>query len=391
MLLTQVLPYPPDSGPKIKTLNVIKYLAQHHEIHLVSFVRGDQSADVQRLRAYCQTINTVPMIRSTLRDGWAMIRSLFSDQPWVMVRDDVKEMHQLINRLCAENTFDIIHADQMNMGQYAYCLSGHKSILDTHNALWLLYKRLWQNMKPGIRKWFLGRDWRLLKRYEAHQCQEFDYVLAVSQEDRTALEEAAGHPLEITVIPIAVDTDEIKPVTRGSDADHILYLGTMYWPPNIDGVNWFTQEVMPLLRAQRPALVFDVVGSHPPKELLELNRPGTGLNVTGYVKDVTPYLQKAGLMICPLRAGGGMRVKILEALAQGLPVVSTTIGCEGIAVTPGQDVLIADTPQDFAGAVLRILEERSLADELAKNGRKLIEDKYDYRKACIPLDQMYQS
>lgn len=389
LLLTQVLPYPPDSGPKIKTWNVIKYLAQKHDITLVSFVRGDQTADVQRLRAYCRSIHTVQMVRNPLRDGWAMIRSLFSDQPWVMTRDDINRMHQLVSRLCHETSYDIVHADQLNMGQYASRLPGTRKILDTHNALWLLYKRLWQTLKPGPKKWLLGRDWQLLRRYEARLCQEFDHVLAVSEEDRAALIDAVGRPLEITVIPIAIDTDELKPVTRSPGTDHILYMGTMYWPPNIDGVFWFIREVWPLIRAQRPNLIFDVVGARPPQELLELSKPETGINVTGYVKDTSPYLEKAGLMIVPLRAGGGMRVKILEALALGLPVVSTTLGCEGIALENGYHTLIADTPLEFARATLQLLDNQALADELGRNGRNLIETSYDYRIACSPLDKIY--
>jgi len=390
LLLTQVLPYPPDSGPKIKTLNVIKYLAQQHEVTLVSFVRGDQTADVQHLRAYCRSIHTVPMVRNPLRDGWALIRSLFSGQPWMMLRDDVKEMHQLIHRLAAETSFDVVHADQLNMGQYAFPLSGPRKVLDTHNALWLLYKRLWQTMGAGPKKWLLGRDWRLLKRYEAWICQIFDHVMAVSEEDQAALQEAAGRPLDITTIPIAVDTDELRPINRPPDADHILYMGTMYWPPNIDGVFWFIREVFPLLRSQRPNLIFDVVGARPPQELVELSKPETGINVTGYVKDTAPYLEKAGVMIVPLRAGGGMRVKILEALAFSLPVVSTTLGCEGIALEHGRHILLADTPEEFAQAILHLLDNRLLADELGRNGRNQIESIYDYHVACLPLDKIYQ-
>lgn len=390
LLLTQVLPFPPDSGPKIKTLNVIKYLAQQHDITLVSFVRGDQTTDVQELRTYCRSIHTVQMVRNPLRDGWALIKSLFSDDPWVMVRDDIREMHQLIARLSNESSYDIVHADQLNMGQYALRLTGMRKILDTHNALWLLYKRLWQTMKTGPRKFLLGRDWKLLRRYEARLCQEFDHVLAVSEEDRAALINAVGQPVDITVIPIAIDTDALKPVTRGRDSDHILYMGTMYWPPNIDGVSWFIHEVWPLIRAQRPNLIFDVVGARPPQEFLEFNKLDTGIHVTGYVKDTAPYLKKAGLMIVPLRAGGGMRVKILEALALGLPVVSTSLGCEGIALENGQHVLIADTPSEFARAILQLLDNHALADELGRNGRNLIETSYDYRIACSPLDKVYK-
>lgn len=391
LLLTQVLPYPPDSGPKVKTWNVLKYLTQHHEVTLVSFVRGDQSAEVKHLQQYCRAVHTVPMERNVLLDGQAMIRSLLNGQPWMMVRDDRAAMCQLVDRLAAANNFDVAHADQLNMAQYAARVPGARKILDAHNALWLLYQRLWQTMGSGPKKWLLGRDWRLLKQYEGRLCREFDAVLAVSEEDKAALHEAIGpgSKVEITIIPIAVDTDEVAPVTRQPGADHILHIGTMYWPPNVDGILWFIRQVYPHIRARRPQTIFDVVGARPPQEILDLSGNGTGINVTGYVPDPAPYRQQAGLMVVPLRAGGGMRVKILEALAQGLPIVSTTLGCEGIAVTHGQNILIADTPHEFAQAVLRLLDNPQLAAELGCNGRRLAEQLYDYRQVCLPLETIY--
>ncbi len=390
LLLTQVLPYPPDSGPKVKTWNVLKFLAQHHEVTLVSFVRGDQSAEIKQLESYCHTVNTVPMERGVQHDGMAMVRSLLSGQPWMMLRDDRAAMRQLVARLAREQRFDIAHADQLNMAQYAALVPGARKVLDAHNALWLLYQRLWQTMGPGPKKWLLGRDWQLLKKYEAQVCREFDAVLAVSEEDKGALEEAIGGVADITVIPITVDTDEVRSVTRQAGANHILHIGTMYWPPNIDGILWFVHQVYPLIRAKRPNVIFDVVGARPSQEILDLGGNGTGINVTGYVEDPTTYLEQAGVMVVPLRAGGGMRVKILNALAQGLPIVSTRLGCEGIAVTPGQDIFIADTPQDFAEAVLQLLDNSDNATRLGNNGRRLIERQYDYRQACLPLETVYQ-
>lgn len=399
LLLTQVLPYPPDSGPKVKTWNVLKYLAQYHEVTLVSFVRGDQSAEVKHLQKYCQAVHTVPMERGLLSDGLAMLRSLLSGQPWMMLRDDRAAMRQLIDRLAAETGFDIAHADQLNMAQYAARVPTARKVLDAHNALWLLYQRLWQTMSSGPKKWLLGRDWRLLKNYEGRICQEFDGVLAVSEEDKTALEEAISNverstfnvqrEKEITVIPIAVDTDEVALVARHSNADHILHIGTMYWPPNIDGILWFSREIYPHIRAKHPHIIFDVVGARPPQEIVDLGGNGSGINVTGYVTDPTPYRQQAGVMVVPLRAGGGMRVKILEALAQGLPIVSTTLGCEGIAVTHGQNILIADTPHEFATAVLHLLDNPETAAQLGQNGRRLAEQVYDYRQVCRPLEAVY--
>jgi glycosyltransferase involved in cell wall biosynthesis len=309
----------------------------------------------------------------------------------MMIRDDRAAMRELVDRLAVENHFDIAHADQLNMAQYAARVAGAGKILDAHNALWLLYQRLWQTMRPGPRKWLLNRDWRLLKQYEGRLCREFEAVLAVSEEDKAALNEAIGPDSnkDITVIPSAVDTDEVALVDRLAEADHILHIGTMYWPPNIDGILWFIQQVYPHIRTKRPNTIFDVVGARPPQEILDLNGNGTGVNVTGYVADPTSYRQQAGVMVVPLRAGGGMRVKILEALAQGLPIVSTTLGCEGIAVTHGHDILIADTPHEFAHAVLRLLDDPQFAAQLGNNGRQLAEQRYDYRQACKPLEIVY--
>jgi glycosyltransferase involved in cell wall biosynthesis len=298
-------------------------------------------------------------------------------------------MRDLVDRLALETDFDIAHADQMNMAQYAARVPGALKILDAHNALWLLYKRLWRTMESGPRKWLLGRDYRLLKRYEGRVCREFDAVLAVSGEDKIALEEAAGRSLDATVVPIAIDVDEVKVVQRDAEPRHILHIGTMYWPPNVDAVTWFVQKIYPLIREQRPDAQFDVVGSRPPTELLTFNGTGQGINVTGYVEDPTPYQQRAAVMIVPLLAGGGMRVKILNALAEGIPVVSTTLGCEGIKVTPGHDILVGDTPEAFAAQVLQVLGDPGLGRQLAANGRRLAQEMYDYRNACRPLEDVY--
>ncbi|NMC11953.1 MAG: glycosyltransferase [Chloroflexi bacterium] len=392
LLLTQVLPYPPDSGPKVKTWNVIKYLAARHSLTLVSFVRGDQSRDIHVLSRYCR-VYTTPMVRGMIPDAAAMLRSLLSGQPWMMVRDDRSAMRRLIDSITSRENFDLVHADQLNMAQYAWQVQNARRVLDAHNALWLLYKRLWETMPQGPRRWILGRDWQLLKQYEGRICLDFDGILSVSHEDKAALQQAmhsAGQKTKpVTVIPIAVDTDETEYITRDNDASHILHIGTMYWQPNIDAVLWFINQVFPLIKAEKPAVQFDVLGTRPPQELLSLNENGSGINVTGYVADPTTYLKKTGVMVVPLLAGGGMRVKILTALAQGLPIVTTSLGCEGIAVEPGVHLLIADNPHNFAQAVLHLLNHPDFATELGRNGRKLIIEKYDYRQACQPLDAVY--
>lgn len=401
-----MLPYPPDSGPKVKTFYVLKYLAQHHEVTLISFVRGDQSEHIEELKKYCRTIYTAPMRRSWLQNFVALIRSLAGREPWMMVRDDVKEMRQLVDHVAALDKFDVVHADQLNMAQYGQRVQGAKKVLDAHNALWVLYQRLASTMKPGIQKWLLERDWRLLKKYEGRICREFDHVLTVSEEDKVSLGESllstfSSNKIPSTlgdvwheklhVIPIAVDTDELQPVMREKKADHIVHIGTMYWPPNIDGIMWFLEKVFPIILDKRPETVFDIIGARPPQNLLNYAKSHPEINVTGYVVDPTSLLQKAAVMVVPLRAGGGMRVKILNALSQGLPIVSTTLGSEGILVEHGKHVLIADEPADFADATLKLLNNPEIASDLGKNGRALIQERYDYRSACATLERIYSA
>jgi len=155
-------------------------------------------------------------------------------------------------------------------------------------------------------------------------------------------------------------------------------------------VLWFLREVYPIIRRARPDVQFDIVGARPPKEITESGRSQEGVTVTGYVKEPVEYLKKTGVMVVPLLAGGGMRVKILEALAEGLPIVTTSIGCEGIAVENGRHLLVADSPQDFAQATLRLLGDRAFANTLAHNGRELIEKSYDYHLAYRPVDLVYE-
>jgi glycosyltransferase involved in cell wall biosynthesis len=168
----------------------------------------------------------------------------------------------------------------------------------------------------------------------------------------------------------------------------MLSMATMYWPPNIDGVLGFAREVLPLIRHDEPDAPFYIVGARPPDEVRALMIDAT-IEVTGYVDDPMPYLESSALMVVPLRAGGGMRVKILEALARGIPVVSTTIGAEGIDVTPGEHLLIADEPADFAAAVVRLLRDRVFADQLAANGHRHAIGRYDWRAVCPAVEPVY--
>ena len=389
LLLSQVLPYPADSGPKAKTLSVLKYLAADHDVTLVSFVRDDPPEYVTALRRWCRAVHTVPIARRASAEIMAMLRSVRTAQPWMMLRDERSSMQNLVDQLASEQKFDVVYADQLNMAQYALRVSDGTHVLDLHNALWLLYERLAATMPYGLRRAVLGREWRLLREYEGAMCGRFEHVLVVSEEDRRALQQAIGAEVSVLrVIPIALDADDVQPLVRDRTAERILHVGTMYWPPNIDGVQWFLREVLPIVRRMRPDAAFDCVGARPPASLLASVADDPNVHITGYVEDVSPFLRSAGVMIVPLRAGGGMRVKILHALARGMPIVTTSLGCEGIALTHGRDALIADRPVDFAAAIETVLGDRVLAARLGRNARTLFEERYDYRVALRALDDV---
>lgn len=390
LLLTQVLPYPPDSGPKAKTYNVVKFLAKRHAVTLVSFTRDtDKPEHIRHLETLCEKVVTVPITRSPLRDLFYLVVSLLKNQPWMMLRDERPEMRAALRELAAGPHFDIVQADQLNMGQYALPFTNSRRVLDLHNALWVLYKRLAETLpvtKPM--KYILMRDWRLLKRYEGDLCRAFEAVTAVSEEDKRALIEAGARP-EMTVIPIAIDVDEQPLIDRQPSGPHIVHIGTMYWPPNIEGITWFLDEIYPRIKARVPDVRCTLIGARPPESIKSREKTDPSLKVTGYVEDPLPYLRDASMMVVPLKAGGGMRVKILNALSQGLPMVSTTVGCEGIAVQHERDILVADSPEDFAEQTIRLLTDAALNQRITEAGRRTAVEVYDYRQACLPLEAIY--
>ncbi|MFV9504556.1 MAG: glycosyltransferase family 4 protein [Oscillochloridaceae bacterium umkhey_bin13] len=393
LLLTLVAPYPPDSGPKVKTYNLLQYLGRHHEVTLVALVRSAQEqAHAEQLRGLCHAVYTVPFRRSRWRDLGYFMASLLSGTSFLMRRDESPALRQLLADLTARESFDLIHPDQLNMAQFAVDLPGAR-VLDQHNAVWTIVARMAANEPWLPKRMLLDLEARRLRRYEAAICARFDALLAVSEPDLHFLQLAAaeiGVSLPpTTVVPIAVDARAAPPITRIDQPLTILSMATMFWPPNVDGVLWFANEVYPLVQREIPAVRFAIVGARPPAQVRRLAERDPSIAVTGYVDDPQPYLEQAAALIVPVRAGGGMRVKILEALARGLPIVSTTIGYEGIDLHPGEHLLVGDTPQAFAAALIAILRDPALGRQLAAAGRRIAEDHYDWRVVNPQVDAAY--
>ena len=391
LLLTQVVPFPPDSGPKIKTHNVLRYLAQHHEVHLVSFARSAvEEQHAQTLLRYCSTVSTVRLHRSRTRDALCLASSLIRGRSFLIARDNSAAMRKVIRDLVARQQFDAVHADQLSMAQFAEHLPVPLRVLDEHNAVWTIVKRAAAREAWGPSRMLAEVEWRRLRAYEGDVCGRFDRVTVVSEEDGQALDRATGRVLTTFTIPIAVDVDEFAFAPRTAQSRHVVSVATMFYPPNVEGVYWFATEVFPRVRASLPDVEFRIVGSRPPNSIRKLATPDSGISVLGYIAELEPVLAECAVMIVPVHSGSGMRVKILEAFARGVPVVSTTIGVEGIEAQPDQHLLVADEPEDFAQAVIRLVTRADEAARLARAGRALVEARYDWRTALTGLDSIYK-
>jgi glycosyltransferase involved in cell wall biosynthesis len=286
------------------------------------------------------------------------------------------------------------------MAQFALPFAKHEQglpglIFDAHNAVWTITKRLSQSM-PFYLRLPLALETNRIKRYEGKIIRDFHATLTVTELDRQALMQAtpitnSASRSPITVIPIAVDTLAIQPIERRADSLNIVTLGTLYYPPNADGIRWFIKEVFSLIRSKMPDVKLTIIGKNPPKDFFRLaNEPNSGIFITGFVPDLDPYFKDSTVAVIPVRAGGGMRVRILEAFARAVPVVTTTVGLEGIQAHPGRDVLVADHPAEFADAVIRILNDKVLQTQLATNGRCLVESNYDWQVVLKDLDDVYR-
>ena len=405
LFLTQIVPFPPDAGPKVKTYHVIRALAgQGHSVTLVSFVRPEEVRHIPALREFCEAVHTVPIHRSRIADVGYMIRSYLTGRPFLIERDDVRPMQEMVNRLVREEDFQFIHADQLTMVQFAirgasaYPDKKPKVIFDAHNAVWTIVERMKDNA-PIFLKPVLAVEARRVKQYEGGLLRTVDHVLAVTEIDRNLLEDALhfskmnhhDRVSPMTVIPIAVDTQKLRTINRRVGSKNIVTLGTLHYPPNADGIRWFLNDVFPLVRKGVPDATLTIIGKNPPQDFVEQAEENPGIiKVTGYVDDLVPYLEESALMVVPVRAGGGMRVRILEAFAYAMPVVTTTVGLEGIQGTPDHDVIVADTPADFADRTIELLQNPSLQEKLSTNGRELALKKYDWQAVLSAMRPIYE-
>lgn len=395
LYLTQVLPYPLNTGARVRQYYVLRHLARKHEVTLVSFVRDDdQPEHVAHLKTVCRAVHTVPMVRSRWRDGRAALQGVLTRSPIVIARDEIAPMQQTIARLMASESFSVVHADQVSMSKYGLIGRGNHRVLDLHNAMYLVTERLAAYETNPLKRLIYQREARALARYEAELCAKYDHVTFVTDEDRALIEQQIARwnvrvpDQRLTTIPICIDPSDKQLIQPIAQPRRVTAMGVMFWPPNAEGVLWFAQEIWPSIHARQPQLTFTIVGKNPPEYLTQLHGTNS-IEVLGFVPEVESILAETAAFVVPLRAGGGMRVKILDTWCWGMPIVSTRIGAEGIEIRDGENILIADEPEAFGAAVLRAVTDPELNRSLRGNGRRWVEEKYDWKTIYEAWDTVY--
>jgi glycosyltransferase involved in cell wall biosynthesis len=417
LFLTQVLPYPLDAGPKVRAYYTLCHLARRHAVSLLSFVRpSDPPSAVEHLRGICETVETINIRRGRMRDAWHLARSLVGNTPFLIERDRNAEMVRSIrarfrSEWAAEGRsaksagaagVDVVHADQLWMAPYgllAARVAGADRrpavVLDQHNAVFQVPDRLARHEVNPLKRAALAWEAHKMASFEARICRGFDHVVWVTAEDRSALMAASGRNTEATtghssVIPICVNPGQAPVFAHESRIRRVTFLGGLHWPPNAEGARWFARDIWPRVRAQAPDTVLTIIGKDPPRSLARLGRDAAGVEITGFVTDPAALVSETAAFVVPLQAGGGMRVKILDAWSRGLPVISTRIGAEGLQARDGENVLLADDAESFARAVVRVLREPKLATRLVAGGLRTVEANYDWRRIYHAWDEVYE-
>ncbi|MGE3513169.1 MAG: glycosyltransferase family 4 protein [Vicinamibacterales bacterium] len=370
LFLTETVPYPLDSGGRIKTYYTLQALSSVHEVHCHAFIRETAQAvaqePLQRVAASL-TLHLVP--RSVGREMLFAVKSLLTGAPYTVVRHFDPSVMRTLEAATREKRFDAVYCDHLSMMTYGLRLA-LPILHDAHNVEHEIVRRF-AGTARGLRRIAAELEWRYVRRYEGRVYSRCSLIYAVSEVDARQIRAMGGPAPRIAVVPIAVDAQSPVPATPWRNGPEVLFVGALNWPPNRDAVQYLINEIWPLVLSRMPSARLTVVG----RGALDSTSPN--VTFTGWVEDVAPYFAAARVLAVPIRSGSGLRVKILESLARGVPVVATSVGMEGIAARSGEHLIVADDSQSFADGLVRTLQDDGLVRQLSIEGRCLAAERYD--------------
>jgi glycosyltransferase involved in cell wall biosynthesis len=380
LAVTSELPWPLDTGGHLRTYHLLRALTTTFDVRLVAGVLPEQRALAQELRESGIDVRPAWVKRRTrVTEGFRLLRSASRARPYVLYgRHGRREVRATISAELKRARPDILYLDHLDSFQFADLAPDVPSVLDLHNVYSLLLLREASDARHSrLTRRYLLREARLLAGVEASAVRQSSAVFSVSREEQTHFVRNGGRTVH--VVPNGVDCVRYSSLLEGrsSAAPVILFIGTLSWAPNAAAARFLASEVLPQVRTQVPNATLVIVGRNPDDEVRALAKTGEVV-VAANVDDILPYLSEAAVLAVPLEAGGGTRLKILEAFAAGLPVVSTAVGAEGIAAQPGRELIVAERPA-FAAAVSSLLIDRQRGTEMAAFARTLVNTTYEWR------------
>lgn len=393
LVITNRLPYPLDRGENLRIYHILRRIAERHEVTMLTFSdpTDEDPQALDHLRPLFHEIVTVPFtMGGAFANPLQLLQFLLRGIPIDLRLFYSEDMIRQIKRLTSQTEFDAVQIEHPILGQYLDYLPESlqsRTVLVAHDVDYKKGRRMAAVEKRFLRRMRVLLHSVMMTRWEPMQAGRFPCYVTVSDVDRQVL--LASNPkIRSEVVPNGVDAEALQPLPVIHDKKSLAYVGSMSAPTNIDAVLWFAQEIFPKIRQQGEGVEFWIVGKDPAPEVIAL--AGDDIFVTGRVDDVQPYYEQTMLCVVPLRAGGGTRLKILEAMALGRPIVSTSVGCEGIEVSDGINIMIADTAEAFVEKVMQMLGDPVLRDNIRSQARKLVEDKYGWNQLADKMTSILE-
>ncbi|NTU78189.1 MAG: glycosyltransferase [Chloroflexales bacterium] len=386
LFLSAWCPYPADNGSKLRIYHLLRGLGRTHSVHMVSFCpEGDDGAKAAHLRDFCSAVDLLPETPFARRQV-GRLSGLLSSQPRSMVSDFSPRMAGLVDRLLATCRFDVVIASQLHMVPYALRAKGLPLVLE-ELELALLYDQV-RGAPSAVSRLRHGLTWWKMRRYLGEALRRFAGYSVVSDDEAALAARVAPAEMPSAVVSNGVDVEACAAAWSPPDSDLLIYPGALSYDANFDAVAHFLRAILPHIRRERPNVRLRVTGRVTPEQVRALPA-AEGVEFTGYLDDVRPAVARAWAEVVPLRKGGGTRLKVLEALALGTPVVSTAKGVEGLDLCPGQEVLVADAPEAFAAQTVRLLGSPALRQDLAERGRRAAV-RYDWSRSVERLADLLE-